>query len=149
MLARAMTWLRSRLQTKTPPESSSGPKPISHPEDSPMGDLSPHFSKHEFRSRDGAEHPIDPKLIEMLERIRAHFNAPTTIVSGYRSPEHNRKVGGARISYHVQGMEADIQVRGVSPAEVYRFCDAEFQKGGVGKYSTFTHIDCRGYKARW
>ena len=114
-----------------------------------MGDLSPHFSKHEFRSRDGAEHPIDPKLIAMLEQIRTHFNAPTTVVSGYRSPAHNAKVGGAKNSFHLRGMAADIRVSGVDPAQVYAYCDTAFKTGGVGKYRTFTHVDCRGTRARW
>jgi uncharacterized protein YcbK (DUF882 family) len=114
-----------------------------------MGDLSQHFSAHEFRCKDGSEHPIDPALIEMLEIVRTHFDAPTTITSGYRSPEYNRRVGGARNSYHTRGMAADIQVRGIAPDEVYRFCDQAFSRGGVGKYRTFTHVDCRGYRARW
>ena len=114
-----------------------------------MGDLSAHFSKHEFRSRDGAEHPIDPRLIEMLEHIRTHFNSAVIITSGSRSPEYNRKVGGARNSYHTKGMAADIQVRGIHPRDVYAFCDREFANGGVGQYKTFTHVDCRGHKARW
>ncbi len=114
-----------------------------------MGDLSAHFSKHEFKCKDGSEHPIDPKLIEMLEQIRTHFDAPVTITSGYRSPDYNRKVGGAKKSYHVSGMAADIRVSGVDPATVYAYCDKAFNTGGVGKYRTFTHVDCRGFKARW
>ena len=77
-----------------------------------MGDLTPHFSSHEFRCRDGSEHPIDCRLLSMLEAVRCHFDAPVTIVSGYRSPAYNRKVGGARDSYHVKGMAADIRVVG-------------------------------------
>jgi uncharacterized protein YcbK (DUF882 family) len=114
-----------------------------------MGDLSKHFSSHEFRCKDGSEHPIDPKLIAMLEQVRAHFDAPVIITSGYRSPDYNRRVGGARNSYHVRGMAADIQVRGIDPARVYAYCDQAFKTGGVGKYKTFTHVDCRNSRARW
>lgn len=114
-----------------------------------MGDLSPHFSAHEFRCKDGSEHPIDPRLIEMLETVRTHFDAPITITSGYRSPRYNRKVGGARSSYHVKGMAADIRVSGVDPKDVFAFCDRTFVNDGVGRYPTFTHIDCRGFRARW
>jgi len=114
-----------------------------------MGDLSPHFSAHEFRCRDGSEHPIDPQLIAMLEEVRAHFGAPILITSGYRSPDYNRRVGGARNSYHMRGMAADIQVRGVPANEVHAWCDQRFDRGGVGRYATFTHVDCRGHRARW
>lgn len=115
-----------------------------------MGDLSEHFSAHEFRCKDGSEHPIDPKLVAMLEHVRAHFGGkPITIVSGYRSPEYNAKVGGAKSSYHTKGMAADFIVGDVSPAAVYVFCDTTFKLGGVGKYNSWTHLDCRSYKARW
>lgn len=114
-----------------------------------MGDLSPHFSSHEFRCKDGTEHPIDPKLIAMLEQIRAHFMAPITIVSGYRSPAHNAKVKGAKNSMHVQGKAADIRVAGVDPEVVYQHCNMAFKTGGVGRYKSFTHIDCRDTRARW
>lgn len=114
-----------------------------------MGDLSPHFSSHEFRCKDGTEHPIDPRLIAMLEEIREHFDAPVVITSGYRSPTYNRRVGGAKNSYHVRGMAADIQVRGVAPARVFAWCDEHFATGGVGKYNSFTHVDCRASRARW
>jgi uncharacterized protein YcbK (DUF882 family) len=114
-----------------------------------MGDLSEHFSAHEFRCKDGSEHPIDPQLVAMLERVREHFDAPVHIVSGYRSPAHNAKVGGAKSSYHTKGMAADIMVDGVEPTTVYQFCDTAFKLGGVGRYVSFTHVDCRPYRARW
>lgn len=114
-----------------------------------MGDLSEHFSAHEFACKDGSEHPIDPQLIAMLEHVRAHFGQPVTVESGYRSPAYNAKVGGAKSSYHLKGMAADITIRDVSPADVYRYCDTAFKLGGIGRYGSFTHVDCRPYRARW
>lgn len=114
-----------------------------------MGDLSPHFSAYEFKCKDGSEHPIDPTLIKMLEVIRTHFDAPVIVTSGYRSPEYNKRVGGAPNSYHTKGMAADIAVRGIHAHEVYKFANERFPTGGVGKYASWTHIDCRPYKARW
>ena len=35
-----------------------------------MGDLSPHFSRHEFDSHDGAIAHPDPNLIDRLEKLR-------------------------------------------------------------------------------
>lgn len=114
-----------------------------------MGDLSAHFSTHEFVCRDGTYHAIDPALIAMLEEIRAHFRAPISITSGYRSPAWNAAVGGARRSYHVTGQAADFTVQGVRPADVYAWCDLRFPTAGVGLYRSWVHIDSRGRRARW
>lgn len=114
-----------------------------------MGDLSPHFSAREFRCKDGSEHAIAPALIAMLEAIRAHFGAPVTITSGYRSPAWNAKVGGARRSRHLTGEAADIRVARMSPTAVYAWADAHFAAGGIGLYRSWVHVDCRPRRARW
>jgi uncharacterized protein YcbK (DUF882 family) len=115
------------------------------------GYLSENFTEKEMMCRGTKTLPeqgIDPKLLELLESIRAHFDAPVKINSGYRSPEHNRKVGGAKGSYHVKGMAADIVVRGVPASKVYLYLN-ETHYGGVGAYQRFTHVDVREGKARW
>jgi len=116
-----------------------------------IGYLSKNFKKSEFACKGSGKLPskgMDKNLIELLEQIREHFNAPITINSGYRSPEHNAKVGGAKGSYHVKGMAADIVVKGVPPSRVYNYLNT-FHNGGLGRYKTFTHIDVRDGKARW
>lgn len=117
-----------------------------------MGDLTPHFSKHEFRCRDGSEHAIDCRLLSMLEALRCILG-PISITSGYRSPEYNAAVGGAPQSFHRLGMAADIQAARHTPAEVYAKADELFPVSGLGLYSRsgggWVHIDCRGSRARW
>jgi uncharacterized protein YcbK (DUF882 family) len=73
-----------------------------------MGDLSEHFSRHEFDCHDGSIAHPDPALIAALERLRAMVGRPLSIVSGYRSPAWNRHVGGARFSQHLYNRAADI-----------------------------------------
>lgn len=74
-----------------------------------MGDLSPHFSRSEFRCRHCGKAPIvDPQLVVVLERIRSISGAPLRILSGYRCPEHNAAVRGAPRSQHLLGRAADI-----------------------------------------
>ena len=118
-----------------------------------MTQLSEHFHEREFKCRHcGALHPdgVPEQLVKLLENVRAHFDAPVHINSGYRCEIHNEKVGGATHSQHLLGRAADITVRGFTPAAVYTYCNQMVgSKGGVGKYNSFTHIDCRGHKKRW
>ena len=91
------------------------------------------------------------KLMNLLEEIReACGDRPITINSGYRTESYNKKVDGAKQSQHLYAAAADIKVSGMSASEVYRLCDRLVgNRGGVGKYSAFTHVDVRGHKARW
>lgn len=117
------------------------------------------FSKEEFDCADGTQMPIEVfnnviELAESLEVLRAHFNAPITINSAWRTATYNRKVGGAVNSQHLSGKASDIVVSGVPPEEVANAIEfliecGLMKEGGVGRYDTFTHYDIRGTKARW
>lgn len=113
--------------------------------------LSTHFRVAEFACRSGADAVlIAPRLVMVLETIRAHFGAPVTINSAYRTPEYNAKVGGAAHSQHCYGTAADIVVKGQTPAAVAAFARTLMPDwGGVGVYKSFTHIDVREAKADW
>ena len=96
---------------------------------------------------------IDSKLVEYLQKIREHFNRPITITSAYRCDKHNKEIGGATRSYHVQGKAADIVVSGVSSREVAKYAES-IGILGIGLYETsadgfFTHIDTRTSKSFW
>jgi len=115
------------------------------------GFVSPHFREAEFACNhcgELASGGIPQELINVLEQVRAHYNQPVTINSGYRCPTHNANVGGATNSQHLLGTAADIVVKNVSPSKVYADLDP-YHDGGLGKYGTFTHIDVRGSRARW
>lgn len=91
---------------------------------------------------------VDPKLVEYLQKIRNHFNAPVTINSAYRCDKHNKKVGGANKSKHLYGQAADIKVKGVSPLKVAQYAESIGIRG-IGQYSNFVHIDTRTNKYFW
>ena len=115
--------------------------------------LSAHFARSEFECRDRTRHPICVRLILALESIRAGFETPVIVTSGYRSENYNRRVGGAERSLHLTGQAADIQLEGVSPLEVWEFVETSEEINseliGLGLYRSWVHIDTRGSRARW
>ena len=113
--------------------------------------LSEHFDSNEFACKDGCgANQVESKLVEILEGVRTHFGKPVIVVSGRRCVKHNSKVGGASKSQHLLGTAADIKVKDVAPKMVADYLESQFPDSyGIGRYKTFTHIDVRGYKARW
>ena len=76
------------------------------------------------------------------------------IISGYRSPEYNKKIGGVKRSQHMLAKAADIVVSGMTSLEVRDVIitlikEGKMDPGGVGIYPTFVHYDVRGRNARW
>jgi uncharacterized protein YcbK (DUF882 family) len=113
--------------------------------------VSANFKVKEFACKDGSD-PIfiSPELVEVLQKIRTHFGRPVTINSAYRTPTHNKKEGGATHSQHLYGTAADIVVTGISPNEVAKYAETLLvNKGGIGIYKNFTHVDVRTAKSRW
>lgn len=110
---------------------------------------------HFFRCRlTDEEHEIDLSLIELLDEIEDHFDAPEIqIISGYRSPirnsimsARNRRV--AKKSLHTEGMAADIKIAGVSNSLIRNFA-YRLGRGGVGYYGkkSFVHVDAGPFRA--
>lgn len=117
------------------------------------GNLSQNFKAKEFQCKDGSKDLlVCRELLTILETIRMHFNAPVKINSGYRTPSWNNKVNGAPNSMHCKGMAADIVVKGHSSEEVAKYAselmDTLESKGGVIRYTNFTHIDVREERYR-
>ncbi|WP_394781930.1 YcbK family protein [Undibacterium sp.] len=87
--------------------------------------------------------PIDPKLLETLWATQAYVERfgmvqPLQILSGYRTPESNRRlieegVPAARKSLHMEGRAADIRISKLHE-EVLGGLIRSFRGGGVGFY---------------
>ena len=93
-------------------------------------------------------------LAENLQILRDTLEIPIRVISGYRSPAYNTKIGGAKRSQHMLAKAADIKIAGMTPAEVKAAIEkliksGDMHPGGVGLYTTFTHYDVRGRNARW
>lgn len=114
--------------------------------------LTPNFNLSEFlHGQDPLPAPwiLDNlyRLANRLQVLRDLLGKPIIINSGYRSPEHNRAIGGAAHSYHLSGMAADIVVPGMTATQVQQFL--KNWSGGLGSYPHFTHVDIRPNRARW
>ena len=55
---------------------------------------------------------------KVLQPIRDHYGRPVKVSSGYRSEEINTLARGSRVSDHILGSAADIEIRGVPNAEL-------------------------------
>lgn len=114
--------------------------------------ISANFKVREFACSDGSD-PIfvSDKLVQVLQAIRNHFGQPVNITSGFRTAKFNSTLKNAsQFSQHLFGLAADIQVSGVSPADVADYAETLLPNtGGIGRYATFTHVDVRTTKSRW
>ena len=114
--------------------------------------LSKHFKLEEFEksmtaTRKGIENKAGSGEIKnltdlcygVLEPVRAKFDKPIIITSGYRSPELCEAIGSKATSQHTKGEAVDFEIAGVSNLQValwltnnvnFDQCILEFWKEG-------------------
>lgn len=93
---------------------------------------------------------IDPHARRVVNDLARELGGQALAISCYRSPEHNRRVGGARLSQHLRRKAIDfkIVVRG-EVVDKHRLARLARQHpimrriGGIGTYcrSDFIHVD--------
>ena len=114
--------------------------------------LSKWFRKEEFACKCGCneDFEVDPKLLVLLDKIRDYIGNAITVTSGYRCKAHNESLGSKESSQHRKGTAADIQLAYHQPSQVADIAELMLEGGGgLGRYTTFTHVDVRKSKARW
>lgn len=94
------------------------------------------------------------KTAQALDHFRDRIGKPIAITNAYRGPAYNACIGGAKQSQHMKFCALDFKVSGMSAPEAAKALrwlrDKEgFFTGGIGRYSSFTHIDTRGVNATW
>ncbi len=82
------------------------------------------------------------KLIELREKV----NQPMVITSGYRSPEHNKRIGGSSKSAHICGLAVDVGCSGAKAHEIVKLAmELGFQGIGINQHGPhekrFIHLD--------
>ena len=90
---------------------------------------------------------MESRLLDCLDVLRSRFNRPLRVLSAFRSPYHNAKVGGAPMSRHLIGDAVDLSIVNEDKLLLKRLAkDLGFT--GFGYYRTFLHIDL-GRKREW
>ena len=131
-----------------------------------------YFTPDELDSHDGTPYPEEwadrwAALSTLLDQIRDAWGGPLRVVSGYRSPAWNARVGGAKASQHMEGKAADIcpigpASRRADDVSRLHMLILRIQGhnslpllGGLGNYpGRWCHVDIRakpadGHLARW
>ena len=108
------------------------------------------FGKGEVHYR-GASWCVPWSLKRVLRRV-AHHYGDVHVFSTWRSPWHNRRVGGASGSYHKTCRAADFTVKGADMRQVYAYVKRQSAVGGHKLYSRrrggHIHIDT-GPRRTW
>ena len=102
-----------------------------------------YFNYEEFDSPDiqGSGQLMDPELLDMIDKAREIYGKPIRVTSGYRTEDHNRKVGGVDSSSHLKGLAIDVAC--VRSNDRFEMLTALIEVGfnRIGVASNFIHID--------
>ena len=93
--------------------------------------LSKHFKLEEFTksmiaTRKGIDNSpgagdiknLENVCYEILEPVRAHFDKPITVTSGYRSEALCEAIGSKKTSQHAKGQAVDFEINGIPNIKV-------------------------------
>jgi hypothetical protein len=151
--------------------------------------LTPNFTLRQFLCKQGSDYPkyvvIQESLLVLLEGLlswvrEAGYPVDTFgVISGYRTPWYNKRIGNVPNSRHVYGDAMDLYIdddgdgnmddmnrdgaRNRADVDLLYKLVNEFKAqpgngllvGGVGRYyrtrnhGGFVHVDARGFRARW
>ncbi len=102
----------------------------------------PNFSPAEIACRGTGKLIVNEAALDALQALRLRLGKPLLIRSAYRSPEHNRSVGGAKASKHTEGIAFDVAMANHDP-EAFEAAARAVGFKGFGFYprSGFIHID--------
>ena len=102
----------------------------------------PNFSPAEIACRGTGKLLLNDAALDALQALRTRLGKPLIIRSAYRSLEHNRAVGGAKASKHMEGVAFDVAMANHDP-EAFEAAARAMGFKGFGFYprSGFIHID--------
>ena len=80
---------------------------------------------------------------DVLDPLREKYGKPIRVNSGYRCPNHNLKVGGAKGSQHLKGEAADIAPLSGDASELTKLVEIIKANGKFDQliiYPSFVHV---------
>lgn len=86
---------------------------------------------------------LETLITRLLDPVRRRWGFPIRVTSGFRSPELNRKVGGAAGSQHLRGEAADITAGDLEKNKRLFGMIIEMQRAGEIVFDQL--IDEKGY----
>ena len=102
-----------------------------------------HFTDREMDCSCGCQKTVAPELLVSVEALRALLDKPLTVTSGARCEKHNRAIGGAPHSRHLNGLAVDIACPDSSlRIDIIRNA-GKLGFNGIGIAKTFIHLDLR------
>ncbi|MEO1856621.1 MAG: D-Ala-D-Ala carboxypeptidase family metallohydrolase [Rubritalea sp.] len=118
--------------------------------------------KPHFKARGRTKNSLPPRYmwsriaptLRVIDAMASSMRSPVSeLLSIYRSPAYNRAVRGRSRSQHLENRAVDVRFKGVSAYTVSKVARNIRSRGrfagGVGRYSSFTHVDTRGHNADW
>ena len=89
---------------------------------------------------------ISPQAQAAYDALKASWTSDTPfpeMISGYRDPQHNADVGGAKGSQHIHGNAFDFDTHGWTPEQKLAYIEAAKAAGftGFGIYDNNLHFD--------
>jgi zinc D-Ala-D-Ala carboxypeptidase len=106
-----------------------------------------YFTPKEIACHGTGKLVIHSGFISRLDLLRSRYGHPLRLLSAYRSPYHNAKVGGAVFSRHLYADAGDLAIVGLDKWLIERLAKEEGFTG-FGYYHTFLHIDL-GRQRHW
>lgn len=98
-----------------------------------------YFLPREIASKGDGSILVDEQALDKLEKLRIALGRPLVVLSAYRDPLHNARVGGAPLSQHKFGRAFDLKL--TLDRDLIIRTAREVGFGGVGTYNTFVHVD--------
>ena len=106
------------------------------------------FSYSEMACRHCGRALMQAAFMDRLDFARRALGGPIVVVSGWRCPDHNKAVGGAEASLHMQGRAADLFYgETVRLGDLFEACRSAGLTG-FGIYRSWLHVD-NGPRRMW